>query len=462
MKRQTLYFVVGLIILASMVLAACAPAPTPAPAVEKPTQPVEKTEEAAPTPTPAPTEVEKPVAAGEVEEITYFYRITSPGQEAHIKWIIDSFNEKYAGKIHVTGNAVDDETYKTKMTVELGGANPPDVFFSWEGGRAKSLIDAGYAAPLDEYYEKYGWDKILNPAGVALSEFDGRKYFVAWEMAAAVFWYRPDIYEQYGLQPPKNWDEHLANAQVLKENGVAPFLLVNQKRWPAQFLWTGILVNHYGLDVYQTLLNNEIPWTDERVVATFEELQNLVEQDLFYPGINSIDLAPGVIPFAKGEAATWYQGTWMVSFFRGEEEDIPFPVDFFTWPQMGDRQPIVEVFAENTVMIHAKSQHKDAAAEFVNYHVSDEVQQKKLEEDRPFPANVNVDYSNALPIERKLAEMMAASGGFTFMHVDHAFDPAIANTFLDATQALVGLAMTPEEAAQTTEEEAIRVRGEVK
>ena len=85
----------------------------------------------------------------------------------------------------------------------------------------------------------------------------------------------------------------------------------------------------------------------------------------------------------------------------------------------------------------------------------------KLEKDRPFPANVNVDYDQALPIEQKLAEAMANAGDFTFMHVDHAFEPTIANAFLDAAQALVGNAMSPEEAAQATEDEAIQVRGEI-
>lgn len=448
MKHYNLLIAVSLILVASMALVACAPSPLVTPQAEGP---------AAAGPKP-----EQPAAEGEVVELTYFYRITTPAQEAYLKWIIDTFNEKYAGKIHVTGNGVDDETYKTKVAIELRSPNPPDVFFSWEGGRAKSLIDAGHVAPLDEYYEKYGWDDILNPAGVSLSVFDGHKYFVPWEMAAAVFWYRPDIYERYGLAAPKTWDEFLSNGEVLKENGVAPLLLVNQKRWPAQFLWTALLVNTYGLDVYEQLLNNEIPWTDERVVAAFAALRELVDKDFFYPGINSIDLAPGVVPFAQGEAATWYQGTWMVSFFKGEADEIPFPVDFFLFPQIGDREPIMEVFAENTIMMHARSQHKDAAAEFMNYHISTPVQQAKLTMDRPFPANVKIDASAMSPLEQKLAAAMAEAGYFTFMHVDHAFEPAIANAFLDATQALVGGAMTPEEAAQATEAEAIKVRGEVK
>lgn len=451
MKHRSLLLAVSLILVASIaLLAACSPGSSPTP------QPQETATKAPPTEQPAAKDKD------EVVELTYFYRITTPAQENYLKWIIDGFNKKFEGKIHVTGNGVDDETYKTKMAIELRSPNPPDIFFSWEGGRAKALIDAGYSAPLNEYYDKFGWDEILNPAGVSLSVYDGKKYFVPWEMAAAVFWYRPDIYEKYGLSIPKTWDEFLANAEVLKENDIAPLLLVNQKRWPAQFLWTALLVNKYGLDVYQQLLNNEIPWTDERVVDAFAALQDMVDRDIFYPGVNSIDLAPGVVPFAQGKVGAWYQGTWMVSFFKGDAEEIPFPVDFFLFPQIGDRTPIMEVFAENTIMMHAQSKNKDAAAEFINYHISTPVQQAKLEMDRPFPANVKIDTTKMSPLEQKLATAMAEAGDFTFMHVDHAFEPAIANTFLDATQALVGGAMTPEEAAKATEAEAVKVRGEVK
>lgn len=447
MKHRTLFISISLFVIANLILAACGGAgATPA----SPTAAQGTTSE----PTSAP--------AGQVVELKYFYRITSTSQEAFSKWVIDTFNEKYAGKIHVTGDVVDDETYKTKQAIVLASPTPPDVFFSWEGGRAKALIDAGFSAPLDDYYAKFGWEKILNPAGVALSVYDGKKYFVPWEMAAAVVWYRPDVYAKYGLSVPTTWDELAANAETLKNNGVAPFILTNQKRWPAQFEWTAILVNQAGLQTYQDLLANKIPWTDPRVVDAFATLKKMVDDGWYYPGINSMDLSVGVVPFSKGEVAMWYQGSWMPSVMKGSEDKIPFPVDFFPFPKIGDQDPVMEVFAENTVMIHAKSTHQDEAAEFVNYFISDEVQTQKLVQDRPFPANVNVDLSQLSPEERKLGEAMSNAGFFSFMHVDHAFDPAIANAFLDATQALVGGAMSPEEAAAATEAEAVRVRGAVK
>jgi ABC-type sugar transport system substrate-binding protein len=59
------------------------------------------------------------------------------------------------------GGSVGGETYKTKQTIELSSDNPPDVYYSWEGGRAKELIDNGFPADLSPYYAKYGWDKSL-------------------------------------------------------------------------------------------------------------------------------------------------------------------------------------------------------------------------------------------------------------------------------------------------------------
>src|SRR5450432_1790697 len=98
-------------------------------------------------------------------ELRYFYRAPWPSSEVYANWLIDEWNKKNGQRIHVTAASVDGETYKTKQTIELSSSRPPDIFYSWEGGRAKEVIDNGFAADLDPYYAKYGWDKSLNPAG---------------------------------------------------------------------------------------------------------------------------------------------------------------------------------------------------------------------------------------------------------------------------------------------------------
>lgn len=445
MKRN-LRFPLVLLILCSMILGACQPAGTTAQptAVGQPTSAEQL----------APTEQQPPTGPVEIE---FFTRLSEPG----VIWpdTIDRFNKAHEGKIHVSLSYVDDETYKTKLPILLRSDTPPDVFFSWEGGRAKILIDAGFVEPLDRYYQKYGWDNILNPGALALSVFDGMKYLVPYYMASSAVWYRPDILEKYNLSVPTTWDELLSVCQTLKENNVSCWMLSNKAKWPAQFDWTSILVNKYGVEVYNDLIDRKIPWTDPRVVDAFQVLKDFVDAGYVYPNPNSIGLLDGNIPFAQGQVAMWYQGSWMPGVFGMAE--APFVYDYFQFPAFPPQAPTMEVFAEETLMICSKSAHKDEAAEFVNWVISNEIQTFRTTEGY-FPAIKNVDLSALTPPVRiKLGEDMAAAGPFTYMHVDHAVNDAIAVEFLDALQAVIGGAMTPEEAAAASEAAALAESGPV-
>ena len=231
-------------------------------------------------------------------EIRYFYRAPWQTSEIYANWLIDEFNKKNGDRVHVTGASVDGETYKTKQTIEISSTAPPDVFYSWEGGRAGEIIKAGFAADLTPYYQKFGWDKSLNTASVSLAKFNGKPYFVPTEIGASVVWYRKDLHDKLGLTVPTTWDEMMANAAKAKAAGIAPFMLSNQKKWPSQFMWSAMMVNKYGLDAYQGLIDNKIPWTDPRAVDITTMMKKLADDGMFIQNFNSIDFAPAQVPWA--------------------------------------------------------------------------------------------------------------------------------------------------------------------
>jgi raffinose/stachyose/melibiose transport system substrate-binding protein len=401
----------------------------------------------------------RPAKAAAVE-LRYFYRAAWPTSETYANWLIDEWNKKNGDRVHVTGASVDGETYKTKQTIELSSDTPPDVFYSWEGGRAAEIIKGGFSADLSGYYKKYGWNKSLNPASVSLATFGGKQYFVPTEIGASVVWYRKDLYEKLGLSVPKTWDQLMANAAKAKAAGLAPFMLSNQKKWPAQFMWSAILVNKHGLDTYDGLISNKIPWTDPRAVDVTAMMQKLAQDGMFEPSFNSIDFAPAQVPWAQGKVLHWYQGSFILGSFRGDQPKCcVVPTDFFPMPAFGNRKPTMSVYAEDTVMIHAASKNKDAAAEFVNWMVSKDATTKKLEIDKPYPSNVSADLSHLTDMERRLATAMTNAGSFTFMHVDHATPPAISDKFLDGLQGVLAGAMSPLQAMTLTQNEAARSSG---
>jgi raffinose/stachyose/melibiose transport system substrate-binding protein len=191
-------------------------------------------------------------------------------------------------------------------------------------------------------------------------------------------------------------------------------------------------------------------------------MQKLAQDGMFEPSFNSIDIGPAMVPWTQGKVLQWYQGSFNLGRFRGEQAQCCLvPMDFFPMPQIGDKKPVMSVFAEDTIMIHAKSPNKDAAAEFVNWMVSKEAMSKKLEIDKPYPSNSDADLSRLSEMEQRLGKEMSAAGSFTFMHVDHATPPSISDKFLDAVQGVLAGAMSPKNAMQLTEDAAIRARGKV-
>lgn len=463
MKRN-LRIPLVMVAICSIILGACQPnvaATTPPTAAVQPTSMAQPapTEQQQPTEAQAPTQspTQASQASSGAVEINFFLRLSEPGTI----WpdTIDRFNQAHEGKIHVTMSYVDDTTYVTKLPILLRSETPPDVYFSWEGGRAKALIDAGFVEPLDSYYQKYGWDNILSPGALSLSVFNGTKYLVPYYMSSSAVWYRPDILKKYNLSVPTTWDELLNVCETLKQNKVYCWMIANKENWVAQFDWNGIFVNKYGVDAYNDLINRKIPWTDPRVVDAFQTLKDFVDKGYVYPNPNSIGLLDGNIPFAQGQVAMWYQGSWMPQVFG--MASAPFDFDFFQFPAFPPQKPTMEVFAEETLMIDSKSTHKDEAAEFINWVISNEIQTLRTTQGF-FPAIKNVDLSALKPpILQTLGKAMADAGPFTYMHVDHAVSDAVSAEFLDALQAVIAGAMSPADAAAASEAAASKEQGPV-
>ncbi|MDB5075354.1 MAG: extracellular solute-binding protein [Chloroflexi bacterium] len=395
--------------------------------------------------------------------LNFLYRITTPQDDQYEQWLVSSFNAANQGKIHVTYSGIPDNNYKAKINLVLRDKHGPDVFFSWEGGYAKYMIDSGYAQPLDSYYDKYHWTSMLNPAASQLATLEGHKYFLPYYMSASVIWYNTALYKKYNLHVPTTWAQLAANAAVLKSHGIAPFLLANQQQWEAQFDWTGYFVNKNGVAAYNALLNRQIPWTDPRVVDAFAQLKTMKDNGWFLNGVNSMDFdTTAIIFWKKQQAAMWYQGSFILPKFLDANRNLTYPVDWFPYPQIGSQTPTVSVFAESTYMINKKSQHKDEAAAFLNYVVSKTAQSHFVASVGPFAANASVTPAGEPPMVQRLGALISKYKTSTFMHVDHALGPDVSQRYLEVLQGVLAGNVTPAKAAADTEAAALRSQGPVK
>lgn len=214
--KRSLWSLASIVMIAALLLAACAapttqaPAPTNPPAAA-PTQPPA----AAPTQPPAAAPTQPPAAAptqppatqapaGKAVTLTLWHGQTGAEADA-LATIIKNFEAANPG-ITVNVLAVPFDQLQNKFTTEASTGGGPDVMFGpkdWIGGYA----NANLIVPLDDLASQIGLDK-LNPAAVDANKFKGKVYAFPESTEAIALFYNTDKVKT----PPATADDLLKEA----------------------------------------------------------------------------------------------------------------------------------------------------------------------------------------------------------------------------------------------------------
>src|SRR5512136_1626228 len=120
-KKSLFVSLSSLVLVVSMLLAACAPAPTAAPATAPAATPQVIIQKEVVTATPEPTTPPEPV------EITYYTFSAAPDHLKDLDQMIQSFETKYP-LIKVKVETAPFADYFTKLQTLIAGGTAPDVF----------------------------------------------------------------------------------------------------------------------------------------------------------------------------------------------------------------------------------------------------------------------------------------------------------------------------------------------
>ena len=151
------------------------------------------------------------IAAGSV-------RILSNDFEA-LRVIIASAQECASDKVTVVANAT---TEHKNLQVPALTANPAKYTVAMVANNSiVPLMNDALIRPLDDLVAKYGKDLQPNQ----LIKIDGKIMAVAFMGNGQHLFYRKDILAKAGLQPPKSYEDVLADAKVIKEKGLMDYPL---------------------------------------------------------------------------------------------------------------------------------------------------------------------------------------------------------------------------------------------
>lgn len=395
------------LIIATLVLASCAPAPPPAaqlPAAE----PTSVQQPATAQPAAEPTNTQQPAAAQPAAdlsgEITAMSWNVSPENDKVLQDQVAAFEQSHPGtKISLTLLPYDQ--YNQKLALLFSSGTPPDSFAM--PADIMRYVQEGHVLPLDEYMNA---DPVLSDKAQSRTEandlvrLDGEHVYVAQygPLCSEQLYFNKDLFDKAGLSYPDEnwtWDDFLAAAQKLTvrdgdETTQWGVDLGYMGGWDGG--WQSLMWSRGGTLADTNFNPTELNLNSPEAIDAFQWLQDLVyKYEVAPPPAVAKSLQQAGGPFLSGRVGMVVDGCWMLSAYKGGNFELGM-----TLIPKGPAGRVGPIWYAMTFVIAKASKNPELAWEWSRWLAVDE----KANE-----LQASTGQSCGAPIVRKYDEMYSAA-----------------------------------------------------
>ena len=235
-------------------------------------------------------------AQGPKEEVRFLIQETDPPSvEAYLSMEAD-FEAEYPN-YDVVIEFTNPDAVIAKVTNVIAAGGVLDVFQP-DPATAVRMSQNGQMLALDDVVDELGGKDAFLPN--ALMEINGETTCIPYASGGPVLWYRTDLFEAAGLQPPDTWDEWLAAAKQLTGNGVYGVALPGgEAQYGTTFLQ--ILMWQAGTETFNADLSMKLAG-NERAAEAVQFFADMLEYAP--PGATSYNFGEVIDAFTSGRVAT--------------------------------------------------------------------------------------------------------------------------------------------------------------
>lgn len=331
--------------------------------------------------TKAAAEGEQPAAAsGEQKVIKFMHRFPD---EPYNSWIEGKLHEYEAlhPEIKFEITSAQNQEYKEKIKIVVGGEDTPDIFFSWVGDFTERFIREDLILDLTPYLEAdQEWkDSLIESQIAQYTNSDGMVYGIPFRLDCKLFFYNAKIFEENNLEVPATWDEFMKVCETLKAAGITPIAFGNQEPWSASH-YIGTLNQIFVPDDVRAKDYNPTSgeFTDPGYVEALEHYQQLLPYMTENP--NGVKPDMGRTNFVMEMAAMYYAELIEIPYIKQDNAEMEFGM--FNFPKVEGakgNQDILTGVPEGFV-VSSKTQYPDECVEFLKWFLGKEVGTSQCQE----------------------------------------------------------------------------------
>ncbi len=299
-----------------------------------------------------------------------YYADFDPAPLAAFEAVIAEF-EAANPDIDVVLQNFDHEGYKTAIRNFLT-ADAPDLANWYAGNRMAPFVESGQFQDISDVWNDNGLHESLASAAPSMT-IDGKQWGIPYTYYQWGIYYNKSVYEELGVSVPETWDEFVANCVVFEEAGIDCLTTGTKALWPGAGIFDYMNLRTNGYDFHMALTQGEIPWTDDRVRATFAEWAKIVEPGYITDNHAALDWQDAAALLVQGKAANYVMGNFAVAVFKegGMTDDT---LGFMPFPTINPDVPRAEEAPTDTIHIPAGAENVEDAKKFLAFVATAEVQ----------------------------------------------------------------------------------------
>lgn len=224
-------------------------------------------------------------------------------------------------------SGISNEEWKKSILLRFSSGEEPDVIFFFTGKDAETLIEDGQVVDIDtirSVYPSYGSNintSVLN----TIKASDGNNYAIPVSGYWEGLFINNDLFEQYNIPIPEDWDSFLNAVTAFEQQGIIP---IAASLGEVPHYWFEFLIYNYsgpaGHLASVPTLENPLPdsWTQG-----LTDLKTLYDLHAFPDDTDTISEQDAFNLFENKEAAMLLDGSWRVGNISDTDHVklIPFP-----------------------------------------------------------------------------------------------------------------------------------------
>lgn len=234
--------------------------------------------------------------------------------------------------VHVTaGNMLAEDGHLTSM-LQSGNQVPDVMLINAGASRIQTLIDGKRIQPLNEQYQKYGWQDQIRSFALESIQHGDILYEVPYNIDVLQVYYNKDMLDQHGLRVPSTFRQFVETCEQLNAAGEVPITVGARDAFTIGWLFANVLESVSEREATRELMLGDGDWTAPHVVDAAKIVKEWVEKDYITNLSLTYSFPDSKYSFLAKESVFIFFGTYQISDFV--ERGITDTIGVLTFPSI--------------------------------------------------------------------------------------------------------------------------------